>query len=215
MDTVTFYEIIGYFASALVAVSLLMTSILHLRIINLIGAVLFTIYGLLIHAYPIALVNFIIVLINCYHLWKLARITEDFRILEVSPNSPYLIQWLEFHVEDIREFYPYFYEQPYDPEQPYMVMFVLRDMLPVGIFIGQDTTDGKLIVKLDYVIPGYRDFKIGDFLFGQKMDVFKARGIQKIISYPGSKAHETYLKRMGFGWNFVRSDRRLYELTVG
>jgi hypothetical protein len=43
---------------------------------------------------------------------------------------------------------------------------------------------------------------------------FKARGIQKIISYPGSKAHETYLKRMGFDWNFVLSDRRLYELTV-
>jgi hypothetical protein len=214
MNNATFYELLGYFASALVAVSLTMTSILRLRIINLIGAVLFTIYGLLINAYPVALVNFIIVLINLYQLSKLFRIHEDFRILDVSPDSAYLRQWLEFHAENIREFYPYFYEHPFDPTQPYLVMFVLRDMLPVGIFIGQETTDNTMIVKLDYVIQGYRDFKVGAFLYGQRMDVFKARGVQKIISYPGSSAHETYLKRMGFNWNFVLSDRRLYELKV-
>lgn len=214
MDNATLYELLGYLASILVAIAVMMTSILRLRIINLVGATLFMIYGLLITAYPIALVNFIIVLINIYHLSKLFRITEDFRILDVSPDSAYLKQWLEFYADDIREFYPYFYEQAFDPTQPYLVMFVLRDMLPVGIFIGQDSTEGTLIVKLDYVIRGYQDFKVGDFLYGQKMDVFQSYGIQKIISYPGSQAHEKYLKRMGFNWNFVRSDRRLYELKV-
>jgi hypothetical protein len=36
------YEVIGYVASALVAISLMMTSILKLRLINLIGSVLYS-----------------------------------------------------------------------------------------------------------------------------------------------------------------------------
>ncbi len=54
------YEIIGYTASILVAVSLMMRSVFKLRVINLPGAVAFTAYGLLIGAYPVAAVNFFI-----------------------------------------------------------------------------------------------------------------------------------------------------------
>ncbi len=64
MSLLSVYEIIGYIASALVAISLMMSSILKLRVINLIGAAFFTVYGLLIGAYPVAVVNFIIVLID-------------------------------------------------------------------------------------------------------------------------------------------------------
>jgi hypothetical protein len=62
------YEIIGYTASALVAISLMMSSIVKLRVINMIGAALFTLYGLLIGAYPVAVLNFTIVLIDLYYL---------------------------------------------------------------------------------------------------------------------------------------------------
>ncbi|MEO1643805.1 MAG: hypothetical protein AAFR67_01365, partial [Chloroflexota bacterium] len=68
MELTLIYEIVGYIASALVAVSLLMTSILRLRIINLIGAIVFVVYGVLIVAYPIVLTNAIIVCINVYQL---------------------------------------------------------------------------------------------------------------------------------------------------
>ena len=68
MDSSMIYEIIGYTASALVAISLMMSSIVKLRVINLIGAALFTLYGLLIGAYPVAVLNFTIVLIDLYYL---------------------------------------------------------------------------------------------------------------------------------------------------
>lgn len=68
MDSSMIYEIIGYTASALVAISLMMSSIVKLRVINLIGAALFTLYGLLIGAYPVAVLNFSIVLIDLYYL---------------------------------------------------------------------------------------------------------------------------------------------------
>ncbi|MBU3812165.1 MAG: YgjV family protein [Candidatus Niameybacter stercoravium] len=64
-------EWIGYAASAVIAISLLMTDVGKLRIINSIGCLLFVIYGLLVHAYPVAVANLIIVFINLYHLYKL------------------------------------------------------------------------------------------------------------------------------------------------
>jgi hypothetical protein len=50
------FEIIGYTASAMVAISLMMNSIVKLRVINMIGA------------YPVAVLNFTIVLIDLYYL---------------------------------------------------------------------------------------------------------------------------------------------------
>ena len=62
-------EWIGYLASILIVISLMMTNIL--RIINTIGCVTFVVYGLLVGAYPVALSNFAIILINMYNLYKL------------------------------------------------------------------------------------------------------------------------------------------------
>lgn len=73
MDSSMIYEIIGYTASALVAISLMMSSIVKLRVINLIGAALFTLYGLLIGAYPVAVLNFTIVLIDLYYLREIIK----------------------------------------------------------------------------------------------------------------------------------------------
>lgn len=64
-------EWIGYAASAVIAISLLMIDVGKLRIINSIGCLLFVIYGLLVYAYPVAVANLIIVFINLYHLYKL------------------------------------------------------------------------------------------------------------------------------------------------
>lgn len=64
-------EWLGYLASILIVVSLTMTDIIQLRIINTLGCICFVIYGLTVKAYPVALSNFIIILINFYNLYKL------------------------------------------------------------------------------------------------------------------------------------------------
>ncbi len=87
MSLLSVYEIIGYIASALVAISLMMSSILKLRVINLIGAAFFTVYGLLIGAYPVAVVNFIIVRIDLYYLYEIFAAKEYFALLEVPNDS--------------------------------------------------------------------------------------------------------------------------------
>ena len=75
MDAVNSFEMLGYLASVFVALSLMMRSLTKLRVINLIGSVLFTAYGLIISAYPVAVVNAFIVLVNIYYLQQTLRVT--------------------------------------------------------------------------------------------------------------------------------------------
>lgn len=188
-------EILGYAASLLVAVSLLMSSILRLRVINLVGAVCFTAYGLLIHAYPVAAVNFVIVLINVYRLWEIFSAREFFRLLEVRHDSPYLLEFLQFHGSDIARFFPSFAFRPGDD---LLVTFVLRNMIPAGLFLGRPQPGAVLAVELDYVIPGYRDFKVADFVFRENAGRLRDRGFRVVSSPPGNAEHEAYLRRVGF-----------------
>ncbi|HWR44971.1 hypothetical protein [Sporomusa sp.] len=68
MGTINLVEWLGYLASGLVAISFLMKSINKLRFINVVGAILFVIYGVAIQALPVVLVNLFVVGVNVYHL---------------------------------------------------------------------------------------------------------------------------------------------------
>ena len=65
MIEIPFIEWVGYAASIMIAISLLMTDILKLRIINSIGCVLFVIY-----AYPVGVINAFIFLVNIFYIFK-------------------------------------------------------------------------------------------------------------------------------------------------
>lgn len=70
-------EILGHAASVMVVASLLMSNIKKLRIVNLIGSVLFIAYGLYIGSWPVVTMNTAAVLINSYHLIKIYRGKAD------------------------------------------------------------------------------------------------------------------------------------------
>lgn len=189
------YEWIGYLASILVAASLMMSSILRLRIINLAGAVCFTVYGLAIRAYPVAAVNFLIVLIDLYYLYGMLKAREFFTLMEVKPGSEYLAYFLSYYDREIQKFLPGF---RYEPGPGQVTFFILRNMVPAGLFIGVMRPPDCLAVELDFVIPGYRDLKTGRYVFEQQAGFFRSRGIRQVTSPPGSPAHQAYLERMGF-----------------
>lgn len=212
MDQKMMYEIVGYIASGLVAISLTMSSILRLRIINLVGAVFFTTYGLLIGAYPIVIVNVVIILINIYYLFQIFTSREYFTLLEARHDSEYLQSFLHFHELEIKKFLPNF---TYTPSDTHLIIFILRDMIPAGLFIAEQHADGSLWVLLDFVIPGYRDFKIGQFLFEQKADFLRQKGIEQIFSEPGTNTHAGYLRRMGFAPDGSSKNDSVYSRKIG
>jgi hypothetical protein len=211
MSLPNFYEVIGYLASALVAISLMMTSILKLRLVNLVGSTCFTVYGLLIGAYPVAVVNFLIVLINLYYLYDAYHTSEYFKLLAVSPESEYLQYFLRFYEKEIKRFLPDF---SYNPGEGQIVFFVLRNLVPAGLLIARPLARDSILIDLDFVIPGYRDFKIGRFVFEQKAEVFKERGIRKVYSRPGTKKHAQYLRSMGFVPGERAEGEGLYGLVL-
>jgi hypothetical protein len=186
-------ELLGYAASVLVAISLMMSSILRLRVINLVGALAFALYGWLIGSIPVAAVNLFIVVINLYYLQGMLRSREYFHLLELSPDSEYLRYFLSFHSAQIERFSP---GAPAERAAGVNIM-VLRDVVPAGLLMG-DIEGNTLRVKIDFVIPRYRDFKIGKFLFSEGAGFFRDRGIREIVSGAGSREHSRYLERMGF-----------------
>ena len=63
-------EWVGYVASIMIAISLIMTDIVKLRVINSIGCILFAIYGFTVKAYPVGIINSFIFFVNSYYLYK-------------------------------------------------------------------------------------------------------------------------------------------------
>ena len=185
-------EIVGYIASILVAISLMMSGIFKLRVINLTGAILFFVYGLIIKAYPIAFVNGLICIVNIYYLYDIFKVREYFKILEVEHNSEYLNYFLKFHESEIRKYIPAF---TFSRDKESRVFFILRNSVSAGLIYAEKRNDGSLFIELDYVIPGYRDLKIGKYVY---KNIFNITGAKKLYSYPGNKKHEKYLKKMGF-----------------
>lgn len=208
MDSHIVYEIIGYVASVLVAVSLMMSAIIKLRVVNMIGAFTFSVYGILIGSIPVAAMNGFIVLINIYFLIKLYRDKEYFKLLNVDKESKYLEEFLHFYRDEIKTYQPDFdFDKPYN-----FSLFILRDMIPAGLILGSKDESGELKLDLDFVIPNFRDFKIGDYLFEDKLNYFREMGISKILAASGNEDHNRYLERTGF--NKVRPDGFSYELTL-
>ncbi|HYO75832.1 MAG TPA: GNAT family N-acetyltransferase, partial [Thermoanaerobaculia bacterium] len=189
-------QLLGYAGSILIATSLLMRSIVRLRAINLAGAATFCVYGLLIGAYPVALLNAMTVTINIVQLVRLRRRNEIFRILDIRPDTPYLNYFLDFQAADIRRFFPAF-QREHVIEQSRLALIVLRDLVPAGVLLGHIDGD-RLEIDLDYVVPQYRDLKVGRFLFTDEADFFRRRGLKEIVSRADTDAHAQYLRRIGF-----------------
>ena len=64
------YELIGTLASIIVLISFIAKGENKIRIINIIGALMFVVYGLLINAFSIWFLNGMLILI---HLYKIKR----------------------------------------------------------------------------------------------------------------------------------------------
>ncbi len=66
-------EIFGYVGTVLVVISMLMTDINKLRIINVSGGIVSLVYALVRNTMPIAVMNFILIAINIVQLIKSKR----------------------------------------------------------------------------------------------------------------------------------------------
>ena len=68
-----YLEIFGYVGMALVLISMMMTSVKWLRILNMSGAIICAVYGILTNTWPTALLNIGLLIIQMVQLILLYR----------------------------------------------------------------------------------------------------------------------------------------------
>ena len=189
-------QIIGYGGSFLIALSLSMKSISRLRKINLIGASTFAFYGFLMGAYPVLILNSFISIVDIYYLFQMQRKKDYFELLPIRTNqSPFLLRFLEYHREDIKRFFPDF---NFDTEKDYLIAFVLRNLMPVSLFIAKKEEGETLRICLDYSIPAYRDRQNAHYLYHRGQDFFKNLNYRFLVTCSDIPAHQKYLQKIGF-----------------
>ena len=150
-------ELIGYTGSVLVALSLMMKNIWWLRRINLLGGATFALYGLLLNAYPVFVLNGFIALVDVYYLFEMKRKKEYFSLAQVKNFDNTLFhRFIEFYLEDILKFFPEFSKEKLNEGKTY---FILRNVVPVGLINYKIISGNKAKIELDYAIPDYRDLK--------------------------------------------------------
>ncbi len=188
-------EWIGYIASIIIAISMTMNSIVKFRWVNLAGALTFSTYGFLIGALPVGFLNGFIVSVDIYYLLKIYSKKETFETLEVRADNKYLLRFLEFHNKEIQSYFPGF---TYKPEMNTISFFVLRNMAVTGLFLAHREDKNILKVGLDYVVPEYRDFKNGRYIYHRLRRRFIDDGFDSVKTYGQSKKHIKYLRKIGF-----------------
>jgi GNAT superfamily N-acetyltransferase len=202
-------EWIGYLASLIVLVSLLMSSVKKLRWINLIGSLTFAVYGFLISAYPVAVMNAGIVLINSYYLFQMYKKNDYFTLTSLDKEKDYFEYFMSFYKEDIKTFIT---EEHDLKDKDLIKLFVLRNTVPAGIFVAKKTNKDEMHVYIDYVTPQYRDFKIGEYLFNTQKDYFKQLGVKTLVTHPGTDKHQKYLQKMGF--KLLTNDKNVFVKEI-
>ncbi len=190
-----YLQIFGYVASGLIAISLMMKNIVKLRWLNLLGASSFATYGFLVGAMPVFFLNSFITLVDIYYLIIIYKKKDDFSLVNANENSPFLKQFVDYYSKDLLHFFPDF---DLNKIQHFKVYFVLRNLLPVGLFIYRELGENKIEILVDYAIPNYRDLNNAKFLFKAGRNFFIEHNYQKILATAENPIHKKYLEKIGF-----------------
>jgi len=190
MDSATIWELRGYLGSFLVVVSLLMSSVIKLRIINTVGSLIFTVYAIVIKSYPTAAMNAALIIINIYFLTKLLKARSNFALAEAKIDDSAVQRIISMHKDDIKKYFPEWNEK----EAVNRVFIQFLDEEVAGLTLGMEKENGILVLKVDYATPHFRDCKLGGFVYDE---LFKL-GFSRLVYNGTGMTHREYLLQMGF-----------------
>jgi hypothetical protein len=188
--------LLGYIASVLLAISLMVTNDLKFRWLNTLGCLCFIVYGVLINALPVILTNSLLLLINGFYLIKIYRRKENFDLLEFEPSAVLINRFLSFYQDDIKTYFPEFNKI----EEGNDIRFVvLRDVVIANIFAATLQENGTAVVHVNYTVAKYRDYEVGKFIFEKEKKYLLSKGVKQLVYLqPVNKKHSDFLKVMGF-----------------
>lgn len=208
-------EVVGWAGSAVLVVSLLQTRLMRLRVLNSIACVVLVGYNAALGVWPMVAMNVVLVAINLWAIVRLLHGRHDARVYDAVPidtGAPLLHHLLDRHAEDVGRFNPSLSAAGGDLAALADHAFLVStgDQV-VGVVLSIDgRTPDEQQVLLDYVLPAYRDFTPGEFVF-RPGGPFTALGTRLVVASPGMAAAEKYLRAVGF---VPRDGRLVLELAA-
>ncbi len=188
-----YLEIFGYSGTFLVLLSMMMTSVVKLRVFNIIGSVITMTYAFLSKAFPVVFLNAGLIIINVIQLVRLYGTKKLYRQINVKPSDAFLCDFLNQNSEDIKSVFPTFKNGNFDNAD---ARIICCGNEIVGVWIANiEKDEGEIL--LDYVIPERRDTSVATYLFS----CLKDEGITKLTTEKGTDSHCKYLIKMGFKLN--------------
>ncbi|MEL0658920.1 hypothetical protein V6255_07160 [Psychromonas arctica] len=193
LNSINWVEWFGYCASLVVLISLTMSSIIKLRLINFIGCLLFAAFAYFINSWPTMIMNLGIAVINVYFLYKIYATKEEFKIVSTSIDSEYLRHFIGNNEVEITK--QVSLQQLYQANR---VFYMLRNDSIAGLLVGDLNEDGCFEIYLDYVVSKYRDYKLGTYYFKTNQHFLQKRGVKVLKAAANHYMHRNYLIKMGF-----------------
>ncbi|MPM07317.1 hypothetical protein SDC9_53623 [bioreactor metagenome] len=190
---ITIAELIGYTGSLIIAISMLMTSILKMRWMIFSGNVVFIVYGTLIGAYPIIVLNGFNLVVNAYFIWQAYKLQGNYAVLAANCNAPMLERFLVYYVNDIRKYFPQF--EKFEEED--VVFLIAKGTAVISVAGFRKNDDGSFNVVVDYVANTHRNMKPGKLLY-ERENIFSLLNTDTIYAQSFHFRHTVYLRRMGF-----------------
>lgn len=188
-------EAVGYLASVIIAVAMMMQGLVRLRLTGLVGCLTMALYGGLIGAWPITAANAFIALVHAHHLRGLLSTQARFELQPISQTSHwYFDRFIAFHAQDIAISHPRFDVAAIPHRRGF---FILRDMQSAGLFLYVDEGEA-LRIHLDYVTPAFRDLKNARFAY-EAFDARFADGqARRFVVRPDTAEMRSYFLKVGF-----------------
>ena len=78
------------------------------------------------------------------------------------------------------------------------VFYMLRNDSIAGLLVGDLNEKGCFDIYLDYVVPKYRDYKLGTYYFKTNQQFLQKRGVRVLKAVANHYMHRNYLIKMGF-----------------
>jgi hypothetical protein len=102
-------------------------------------------------------------------------------VVEISPNQAYLKHLLHDFDADFQHFKPGFSGD--DAARTDLGFLILTETETVGLALARNAGQESAQVDLDYFVPGYQGFTLGEFVY-RPDGPLAARGYRRVIAPP-------------------------------
>lgn len=196
-------QILGYAASLIVFVSLMMKSLAKLRVLNAAGSLLFVVFALKTASLPTAFLNMGIVVIDLYYFIRMTRVKDNFEIMTVQKDNEIVRRFCRVNQKELDAL---FGRAAFENSEKIALFFRNDDiagLLAYSSVVLPPQADSSMPenaaeILIDFVVPKYRDFAVGRHFFVKDVSFWKEQGYTCLLSSVPDKRHIPYLERLGF-----------------